>query len=403
MSARALVFSAAVVLVSAGCGRVKSHADASITPDGGDASSPSDAADAPATADLADGDSSDVVAAPTLTAAVAATIALPGIPVVSAYNAGTKKAYFACQTPAKTSAGVAVVDDVTNEIVATIASTAPVTSLAANAVTKTIYGAEGAQIDVIDSTTDVISSTVKIPDGSAIAGLAADEDHNRTYVITTMSGMTELFVLDGATSALSALRPPLLTPVGMPVVAVDGPTQQVFVLGVDSNNEGEIVTLDGPSGVPTRLATTSSRVDPSASGIVPLGHGTAAILLVKPALVKGLEQRDVVLPASFTPGGVAAVDLGSGSITLVTGFGAGGALEGFGADTSTGALSPFGVPLDGGLPPGTTATRLLTAAPIAAGSEVYVSPTPDPKSDAPFSPTETIKLTVTAVDLARQD
>jgi hypothetical protein len=386
-----------------------------MPPDGGDASSPSDAGDAPP--DLADalspGDAQDgssdgtsVVVAPTLTAAVSATIALPGIPVVSTYNAGTRKAYFACQTPAKASAGVAVVDDLTNAIVATITPAAPVTSLAANAATKTVYGGEGAQIDVIDSATDMVSKTVSIPDGSAIVGLAVDEAHNRTYVVTTMPGMTELFVLDGATGVLSPLRPPLLTPAGMPSVAVDGPTQQLFVLGVDSNNEGEIVTLDGPSGVPTHLATTNSLVDRSVSGIVPVGNGTAAILLVKPGVVKGLEQSDVVLPAAFTPAGVAAADLGRGPITLVSGFGAGGALEGFGVDTATGALSPFDVPLDpgmGGLPPGTTAARLLTAAPIAGGSEVYVSPTPDPKSDAPFSPTETIKIAVTAADVAPQD
>jgi hypothetical protein len=409
MPSRALVVSAAVVLACAGCGDNK---PSSTTPDGGDAASPSDAADAPTTPDGGDAaspsDATDVsgdvvIVAPTLIAALSATIALPGVPVAAAYNAGTKKAYFACQTPTKASAGVAVVDDVTNAIVATITSAAPLTSLAANATTKTVYGAEGAQVDVIDSATDTISKTVMIPDGSTIAGLAGDEAHNRTYVVTTTPGGTELFVLDGATNMISSLRPPLLKPVGTPSVAVDDTTQKLFVLGVDSNNEGEIVTLDGPSGVPTSLATTNSMVDPSVSGVVPLGNGTATILFVKPAVVKGLEQRDITLPASFTPGGVAAADLGRGPITLVVGFGAGGALEGFGADTSTGALSPFGVPLDGGLPPNTTAALLLTAAPIPGGSEVYVSPTPDPKADASFSPTETIKITVMVVDLARED
>jgi hypothetical protein len=407
MASKALLLGAMISLFSAACssspnGPTAPYADAgrdvAVASDGPRGDSASDGADGSRAdaGDAADGPV-DLGPPPTLTAAVVKAIDLPGVPVVATYNAGTKKAYFSCRTPAGASAGVAVVDDVTNAVVATITPAAAVTSLAANATTKIVYGAEGAQIDVIDSVTDTISTTLKTPDSSPIVGLAVDEAHNLTYVLTTLPGMTELFVLNGATNMIMNLRSPLLTPAGRPPMVVDGTTQQVFILGVDSNNAGEVITLDGPSGSPTHLATTDSLVDAEVSGIVSLGNGAGAVLFVKPTIVKGLEgEKDVTLPASFTPAGVAAADLGHGPLTIVVGFGAGTTLDGYGVNTATGALSPFSVPLAASLPAGTTATRLLTAAPIANGSELYVDATPDPKSDAGFSPTQTIKIAVTS-------
>jgi hypothetical protein len=412
MPSRALVLAAVALLAGAACGS-SSNAPAPGSPyapgaadgatDGRDASG--DGADAARAVDAGDagvdaGDVATDVVAPVLTATVVTTIALPGVPVAGTYNAGTKKVYLACQTP-DAGAAVAVVDDVANAVVTTISSAAAVTSLAANATTKIVYGAEGAQIDVIDSTTDMIATTVKIPDSSVIAGLAVDEVHNKTFAVTTIPPFTtELFSLDGATNVLTALRNPLLKPTGAPVLATDGPTQKVFVLGVDSNSAAVIVTLDGPSGAPTALSTPNNLVDPSVSGLAPLGNGTASVLLLKPGIVKGLEQRDVALPATFKPAGVAAADLGAGPLTLVVGFDVGldaaAAFIGYGVDTATGALSAFGVPLTKSLPANTAAARLVTAAAIAGGRELYVAPTPDPQSTAPFSPTVAIKLAVTS-------
>jgi hypothetical protein len=425
MRTRALLFGA-VLVACASCGRLKSGAAADASPDAGDAAADAETSDAAPDADGAPAPDADAAVAPDadassdgadagldgadvaieaaagtpLTAAVTATIDLPGIPVAAAYNAGTKKAYFACGTPAGASAGVAVVDDGTNAVVATIATAAAVTSLAANSTTKIVYGAEGAQVDVIDSASDTISTTVKISDGSTIVGLGVDELHDQTYVVTTTQGMTELFVIDGATGMLQSRRPPLLTPAGMPPVAIDGASQSVFVLGVDSNLEGEIVTLDGPSGAATGLAAVASKVDPSVSGIVSLGDGRAAILLVKPGLVRVLPNKDFGLPAALAPAGIAACNLGGGPVALVVGFGASGGLEGYGVDATTGALSPFGVPLAGGVPAGTTAARMLAAASLTGGGcEIYVDPTPDPNSAAAFSPTRTIKLTIATAPL----
>jgi hypothetical protein len=344
----------------------------------------------------ADGSDAPVVGV-ALTAALVTAIDLPGIPVAAAYNGGTKKAYFACQTPAGASAGVAVVDDVMNKVVATITPAAVVTALAANATTKVVYAAEGAALEIFDSDADTSTKTVAIPDSSTIAGLAVDEMHDKVYVVTTSDAGTEFFSLDGPTAVLTSLRQPLLRPVGMPVIAVDAPTQQVFILGVDSNSEGEVVTLDGPSAVPQHVvATAATKVDPAIAGIVALGDGTAAILSVKPGVVQPLMRKNVTLPASFVPAGFAAADLGQGTIVLVAGFTANGGLEGLGVDTTTGALSPFDVPLAAGLPAGTTAARLLTAAPVAGGTELYVDPTPDPMSTAAYAPTQTIKVTVTS-------
>jgi hypothetical protein len=413
MPSRAHFFVAAVVLAGASCSSSPNNPpkDASAGHDGGDAGR--DAADAPPAAhdggdaapevardggDAAPVDGADAVAAPpplALTATVVATIGLPGIPVSAAYNAGTKKVYFACQTPAGASAGVAVVDDVMNKVVATITPAAVVTSLAANSATKTVYAAEGAALEIIDSATDTSKKTVPIPDGSVIAGLAVDELHDQTYVVTTVQGGTELFVWDGPMQMLGSLRPPLLTPRGLPPVAVDGTSQLTFVLGVDSNMEGEVVMLDAPSGAPLRLATTKSKVDPGISGVVPIGGGSVAVLYVAPGVVQGVGRMDVALPASFSPAGIAAVDFGQGAIAVVAGFRAGGGLEGVGVDTTAGWVSPFAVPLAAALPAGTVAARLVTAAPVAGGSEVYVDATPDPKSSAAYAPTQTIKLTVT--------
>jgi hypothetical protein len=388
-SSRALVLSVASLLAWGGCSSSSNEPSAPIALDGGDAAVSPDGADA------GTGDASDAPPGLKLVSRVTATTLLPGIPVAAAYNAGTKKVYFACRTPAGGSAGIAVVDDVTTAVVGAITPPAPVASLAANPTTKIVYAAETSQVDVIDSATDTITAMVKMPDGSfPIAGLGVDEMHNQAYVLAAVPFMAQLFALGGATNMVTTLRPPLLTPAGLPPIAVDAVMQELFVLGVDSNSQGEIVTLDGPSGVPTKLASTDSRVDAEVSGIVPLGNGTAAVLLVKPGIVKGLQQKEVALPATFAPAGIAPCDFGNGPIAVVVGLGAGGGLEGYGVDTATGAEAPFAVPLTAGLPAGTIAARLVAAAPIPGGCEIYVNPTPEPMSGA-YSPTETIKLAVT--------
>ncbi|HVU49643.1 MAG TPA: hypothetical protein VHL80_03090 [Polyangia bacterium] len=399
---RAFVLSAAAALACGACSSSSNapNIDAPVSHDG-----PSDRADVGPEADGGDGADApgDGPAPPTLTAAFVKAIDLPGIPVGAAYNAGTKKAYFACVTPAGASAGVAVVDDVQDEVVATITPAAAVSSLAADATTKVVYAAEGAAIEVIDSARDVVAKTVTIPDGSIIAGLAVDESHDKTYVVTTGVGGTELFVLDGPTATLTSLRQPLLAPVGMPVAAVDGPTQQLFILGNDSQAEGLVVTLDAPSGVPTHVFATPGKLDPAVSGVVLLGGGGAALLAVSPGVVEGLMQGEFTLPAAFKPAGVTAADLGQGPIVLVAGLRAGGGLEGLGVDTSTGGISPFQVPLAADLPASTTAARLLTAAPVSRGSEVYVTPTPDPKSGAAYAPAQALKLIVTSTGAPRPE
>jgi hypothetical protein len=322
----------------------------------------------------ADADADDFVdAAPvTLAAAVVTTIALPGVPTVAAYNAGTKKVYFGCQTPAKTSAGVAVVDDVTNTVVATIAVAAPLTSLVANGTTKKMYGVEGDQIDVIDSATDTITTKVATPDQTPIAGLAVDEAHDRVYVVASSGGTTSLYALDGALNTLAAPTPVLLSPEGAPPIAVDPVTQKVFVLGVDSNQEGLVVTFDGPSGIPLGLATTKSRVSASASAVMSLGDGTAAMLLVSPSVVGHLGHMDVSLPDPFTPTAVVELDFGAGPSVVVVGTLAGAPAQGYAVAPGNGALSPFSLDGDGAVFANEAAQQIIAAAPIAGGTELFV-------------------------------
>lgn len=334
-------------------------------------------------------------AAPKLATSLVATIALPGAPIAAAYNAGTKKVYFACQTPAGASAGVAVVDDTTNTMVTKVMPSGLVTSLAANATTKKIYGVEADQVDVIDSAFDALVATVKIPDGGLIAGLAVDELHDAVYVVATLGGASTLYLLDGETNMMKALRGVLLTPTGAPPIAVDGATQKVFVLGVDSNDAGLVVMFDGISGQPQKLTPSDSQVSPTASGIIPLGDGTVDALLLAPNIIKRIGRGDVSLPGAFTPTGVAAGDLGRGPGAIVIGVGADGQPQGLDVDAATGAIEPFSLDLGAGVFVGTVAGQIVAAAPVAGGSEFYVDERPVGDAGA-ASPAETLKITVTA-------
>jgi hypothetical protein len=383
----------ALGLATSACGS-SSNAPAPQT-DGGGADGDASTVDGPVDAAVDAVDAADD-AATTLTAAPVTTIVLPGIPMVAAYNAGTKKAYFACQTQAKASAGVAVVDDTTNAVVATILPASPLTSLAANATTKKIYGVEGDQIDVIDSATDAITAMVETPDQALISGLAVDETHNRIYAVGTLAGATRLYVLDGAMNTITAGTPVLLTPTGAVPVAVDAATQRVFVLGVDSNQSGVIVTLDGTSGSPLDISFATSKVDPAASSIVPMGDGTAASLLVSPGIIDHLDHLAVMLPTTFTPSGVTVASFGAGTRVLVVGFDGSGVSDGYVAELLSGTLSPFSLDLGGGAFANTVAAQLLVGKAIAGGSEAYVDVKPAPVGGPAFAPAATLKVTLTA-------
>jgi hypothetical protein len=388
----AMMFVAACGLAEAACGSSASSG-ADTDAGGGDV--------AEAGGDAADGSAGDIAdtaseaardAAPlTLAATFGVTIPLPGIPTIAVYNEGTNRVYFGCVSQTKTSAGVAVVDDATNTVIATIPTVNPVTSVAANATTRMIYAAELDQIDVIDSTTDKITTMVTTPDQSPIAGLAVDEAHNRIYAVSTTDVAASLYVLDGVLNTLAAPTPILLSPIGVPAIAVDGTTQKVFVLGVDSNTEGLVLTVDGPSGVPVDIENTASRVSASASGVVSLGDGTAAILLLSPGVVKHLGHDDLSLPDGFTPTGVAGISV-SGPSALVVGFGADRALRGYVVDPASDVLSPFSLPTGGDLAAGTIVEQVVPASAVLGYSELYLDLAPDATGTLPFGPAETIKV-----------
>jgi hypothetical protein len=329
------------------------------------------------------------------TAALIAKIALPGTPTVATYNAGTKMAYFSCVTATNTSAGVAVVDDMTNAVVATITPGKPLTALAANALTKKVYGVEGDQLDVIDSASNAIEATVETPDQSPISGLAVDETHNLVYVLTKTATMANLYIVDGASRAFGASHQILLNPIGTPPIAVDGKTQSVFVLGADSNMFGEEVTVDGMTGTPKKLTTTNSMVSPSGSGIFSLGDGTAALVFVSPGLVKLLGHADVLLPMTFMPTGVTVMGADLRRDVVLVGLGSDGVPLGYRIAGSDETLSSFSLALGGGVFSNTIPGEVLTAAPLPNGSELYLDLAPDPVTGTPPGPAETIKIKLT--------
>ncbi|MDB4982274.1 MAG: hypothetical protein JWM82_3026, partial [Myxococcales bacterium] len=322
-------------------------------------------------------------------------IPLPGTPTVATYNGGTKRAYFGCVTPTNTTAGVAVVDDLTNTVVATIMPSQPFTALASNALTKKVYGVQGAQLDVIDGATNAIATTVQTPDQSPISGLAVDEPNNLVYVLTKTATMANLYVVDGATNTFGASHQILLNPIGMPPIAVDGKTQSVFVLGADSNMFGEEVTVDGMTGAPKMLTTTNSMVSPSGSGIFSLGDGTAALVFVSPGLVKLLGHADVLLPTTFTPTGVTVMDAGERRDVILVGLGSDGVPVGYRIAGSDETLSTFSLALGGDVFAKTIPGQVLTAAPLPNGTELYLDLAPDPKTGSPPGPAETIKIELT--------
>jgi hypothetical protein len=330
----------------------------------------------------------------TLTSKLVKAIALPGMPTVSTYNSGTKKAYFACQTTANVSVGVAVVDDATNAVVSTIMLTGPVTGLAANATTKLVYASEGDQVDVIDSATDKVTTTVKTPDGALISGVTVDETHNLVYAVAVVTNTTNLYVLDGATNMMRIVRQVLLYPSGAPPIAVDEAMQLVFVLGADSNGAGEMVAIDGVSGTPQKLSTSDSIVSASASGVVALGNGQAAALLLGPNILEGLYRPDIKLADGFTPTGIAAAGVHGGRNIIVVGFGADGGSQILVFDAVTGLPSSSALALGSGAAATTVAAGVLAAEPIAGGTELYVDEE-DPKSNPPSGPPETLKIELT--------
>jgi hypothetical protein len=388
------ILSWAVVLAAGGCGRLKPQAsplEAGVGPDAGGGAGMGGAPDAAGAAGASTGaaDGGGAEAAPPASATLVKTIALPGIPTsTSTYNAGTKKAYFACETAAKASAGIAVVDDATNEVVTTITPAGPVVGLAANAMTKKVYAAEGDQVEIIDSVTDTVLATVKTPDGAVIAGLAVDEPHDLVYLVATKAPQTGLYVLEGVPSAIRYIRFVLLTPSGAPPIAVDPETRRVFVMGADSNGAGLIITLDGLTGGPQRLVTTDSLVSATASGVVSLGAGKAAALFLEPDILKRIGEPDVYLPAGFTPTGIAATGSGNGSApsVVIDGFGANGRSQVHVLDGATGQFAAYDLALGGG----TVAAGILVTAP-ASGIELYVDGA-DPKSDPPAGLAATTKV-----------
>jgi hypothetical protein len=347
------------------------------------------------------------------TATLVKAIALPGVPVATAYNGGTKKAYFACRSAADAgvSTGIAVVDDATNTVVARIDGVGLVTQLAANATTRTVYAAEADQVDVIDSATDTVQATFKTPDGSLIAGVAVDETHNLLYIVARKEPLTGLYALDGApagtdggatdagsadggTTGIRSIRNILLIPAGAPAVAVDEGMQRVFVMGADSNGAGLIVAFDGVTGVPQKLAASDSLVSATASGVVALGNGEAAALFLGPNIIKRLNLPDVKLPADFTPTGIARATGPGGGNVLIVGFGADGGSEVQVLDASSGVLSPLPLSIDGTAPAGTVAAGILTAAPLTGGTELYVDESD--KNTPPTGLPETLKVDLQA-------
>ncbi|HVZ72323.1 MAG TPA: hypothetical protein VHJ20_08105 [Polyangia bacterium] len=404
MAGRASVVAVALALALSGCGGRPVVGLPKVTlerpsegADGGLDGSSDGAADGAADADASDGGDAPVEAPPPLelAASLVAKIALPGAPITAAYNGGTQKTYVACRAAADAGAvgPIAVVDDATNAVVKTIAPSAAVTALTTDGATKRVYAAEGDQVEVVDSTADMILATVKTPDGAVLAGVAADEAHDKIFAVGTKDFATNLYVLDGATNVMTVLRAVLLTPRGAPAIAVDG-MNDVFVLGVDSNSSGLVVTFDETSGTPTHISTSDSMVSASASGVVSMGDGSASILFLGPGLVKRISLGDTQLPTAFTPTGVAGGDFGRGPMPVVVGFDDHGGASGYAVDTGAFTLSPFTLAFASafGL---TVPAEVVTGAPRANGVELYVFEQALPPSTS-SAPAEAVKIAVTA-------
>lgn len=259
----------------------------------------------------------------------ATKIALPGTPLGMAYNTGTKKAYFACATTDASgvirNAGIAIVDDKTGTVIRTIAVSNTVKAMGANGTTKKVYAADGNTVDIIDSTTDAVTS-VKLPKGATsgfefIMSFAVDESHNRVYVLGAPGGSTTaiVHVLDGASDAFTAAFTVPIAPGGMNSIAVDPATQKIFVLGNDAAFNANIVTINGTNGTVAPAIVTAYGLA-NTDGIVSVGDNNAAVTLLRsaslPSIVRFIDPVDAVLPAGFVPGGIATFGVG----LIITGY-----------------------------------------------------------------------------------
>jgi hypothetical protein len=363
---------------------------------GGDASAGTDGGTVGDVADAASSDATDAPAPVTpFSAAVVTRIPLPGTPTAATYNAGTKKAYFKCLTAAQVSAGIAVVDDTKNAVVANIPAPSPLTALASNATTKRVYGVVDDSVLVIDSAADTVTTTVPTPDHSMIVGLTVDELHDQVFVISKGAVVAYLYAFDGKTNSFGAAHQILLNPVGTPPLAVDGAAQKVFILGADSNMQGEEVTVNAMTGTPVKLTTTDKMVSPSGSGIVALGDGTAALVFVSPGFVKVLEHGEFPLPATFTPTSVALLPLATRANVLVLGFGASGEPLGYTVDPSATKPTSVTMALGDDVFKTTTIQQVVVGASLPNGAELYLDAKPGPDSTAQLGPAETVKIALT--------
>ena len=213
-----------------------------------------------------------------------AIIPLAGSASALTYNTGTKKAYVGLSAVSDAGytvpAGIAVASDASNAVTSTIATSGLVVALAANGTTSKVYASEQTQIDVIDSATDTITTTVPVPGNDNAQGMAVDLARNLVYVL----GGSQVYVLDGATNVFRAMGYPFTgfaAPIaaftgGKSAIAYDATTATLYVIGLDSSLNGVVQAINATTGV---AGTQTSLMADQPTSVVALPGGAAVTVV----------------------------------------------------------------------------------------------------------------------------
>jgi YVTN family beta-propeller protein len=221
----------------------------------------------------------------------------PAVPYGVVFNAATNL-YYIANGPADS---VSVMDGATNKLTATIAVGVPVSLLAINTTTNTIYGMgqTGDEfLSVINGASNKVTTTVG-NFGTQVSGIAVNSVTNKIYIVDAAAGQNyNVTTLDGATNAVVG---ELQVGGNASAVAVNTITNTVYV-----TNTNSLIVIDGA----TNLITATVQATPAT------GSAPAQATLVGTSAVAVDETTNTIYVADTA--GLNSVSVINGATNIVT-------------------------------------------------------------------------------------
>ena len=207
----------------------------------------------------------------TATNQIAATIDFPpgSTPIAAAITPDSRKVYVTSQDAFSTcgaNSAVFVIDTASNTVGAgPVAVECEPTAIAITPDGKLAYVASQLSdtISVIDTATDAVSATIKLPNGEGIADVAISPDGQRVYA-TVLAGSSVLVIDTSSNTVLDTQIDVGFSPAGISI-SPDG--NLVYV--TDASSSGGVAVIDAATG--TVVATIPVDNHPSAVAFAPDG------------------------------------------------------------------------------------------------------------------------------------